>query len=72
SNISFALISLSGYADCLGTIEMLWSLIINCLLMKVVSSNGYTQRTGLGVVGVFEKRPPGTEVQLKYEVEVNN
>ncbi len=40
--------------------------------MKVVSSNGYTQRTGLGVVGVFEKRPPGTEVQLKYEVEVNN
>ena len=23
------------------------------------------QRTGLGVVGGFEKRPPGTEAQLK-------
>jgi hypothetical protein len=27
--------------------------------------SGGTQRTGLGVVGGFEKRPPGTEAQLK-------
>jgi hypothetical protein len=32
--------------------------------MLVVNKNG-VQRTGLCDVGEFEKRPPGTEAQLK-------
>jgi len=31
--------------------------------MRLVKS--YIQRAGLGVVGGFEKRPPGTKAQLK-------
>ena len=39
-------------------------ILSNCYELKTVRRH-YRQRLGLGVVGGFEKRPPGTKAQLK-------
>ncbi len=71
SKISFVLISLSAYVDCLGTTEILWSLIINCLLMNLGSSIGYTQRTGIGEGWDYCWSCPGL-LMLKLDINVDD